>query len=350
MYIYICIYIYTYRAGALQVMRWDRHESRHLGSWDPWLILPGKARPARLSRGLLSSEDLASWLFGGDMALLKQRMKPNKGQLKKLLHLDSLPPENYEAEKAAYIQASQAVLEGEVRFAWALGTDPIMPLPDCSGESQLVQNHIIQVVVKNVLSDDVRTKASIYWTGSIAATEWVCCMSAELWQKVEQCFFFKKVSMIIYISIYVKCLYMIWYIYIYLYIYIYIHIYIYITVYTSIYIYINYIVYSMVSPTAPCSNSGCSGLPTMMQGPGPARMRQCIHIYIYMVDSICQTNIYTYICKDIFKIYLYIYILYICNNIINRSNYILISAPWRQRAPSSSLRAYIRWLLMIKKM
>ena len=121
------------------------------------------------------------------MALLKQRMKPNKGQLKKLLHLDSLPPENYEAEKAAYIQASQAVLEGEGE-----GTDPIMPLPDCSGESQLVQNHIIQVVVKNVLSDDVRTKASIYWTGSIAATEWVCCMSAELWQKVEQCFFSRK--------------------------------------------------------------------------------------------------------------------------------------------------------------
>ena len=195
-YIYIYIYIYLYirtelllcRLSVETGIRADIWALKTLGSYCQGKLV----QHSWMSRGLVSSEDLASWLFDGDMARLKQHMKPNKGQLKKLLNLDSLPPDNYEAEKAVYIQASQAVLEGEVRFAWALGTDPIMPLPDCSGESQLVQNHIIQVVVKNVLSDDVRTKASIYWTGSIAATEWVCCMSAELWQKVEQCFFSRK--------------------------------------------------------------------------------------------------------------------------------------------------------------
>eukprot|EP00435_Cladocopium_sp_Y103_P060730 s3048_g22.t1 len=86
---------------------------------------------AWLTRGLVSIENLADWVFNGRVEDVKEHMKLTKHEFNKLLELDSIPENNYDAERLHHMFLKDKKLAGEVTMTWCITVeDQCMPLPD----------------------------------------------------------------------------------------------------------------------------------------------------------------------------------------------------------------------------
>lgn len=77
---------------------------------------------AWLTRGLVTTENLAQWCFGGDLNRLKKHMEGTKGALQKMMRLIKLEEQSEDTEEVRklYELAVQKSLEGERTSVWCI--------------------------------------------------------------------------------------------------------------------------------------------------------------------------------------------------------------------------------------
>jgi len=85
---------------------------------------------ARLSRGLVSKEQIADWCFEGDMEKLKEHMQLSRHDFAKLMDLDAIPEDKWDKEKLLHHFLKDKKLAGEVSTSWCITLDgQWVPLP-----------------------------------------------------------------------------------------------------------------------------------------------------------------------------------------------------------------------------
>jgi hypothetical protein len=85
---------------------------------------------ARLSRGLVSKEQIADWCFEGDMEKLKEHMQLSRHDFAKLMDLDAIPEDKWDKEKLLHHFLKDKKLAGEVSMSWCITLDgQWVPLP-----------------------------------------------------------------------------------------------------------------------------------------------------------------------------------------------------------------------------
>lgn len=73
-----------------------------------------------MSRGYVTTEDMAQWRFNGSQQELLDCMKSCKYSMKHLYELEDITEEDYSDDGKKFEKAKQATLQGETRTVWAI--------------------------------------------------------------------------------------------------------------------------------------------------------------------------------------------------------------------------------------
>ena len=79
-----------------------------------------------VSRGLVTRDQVAGWLFDGQVNKVDEILESTPGELAKLCEYDEIPEVDDAAEKSQVVLAQPSRLEGEVTSLWAI-RDPDVP-------------------------------------------------------------------------------------------------------------------------------------------------------------------------------------------------------------------------------